>query len=247
MIDFVKINGAAVRPSSIRRQKTTHPEAGTVEEIDLAVILRGTMADRQFRQVMTREPLRLEIPNGTAYEVLEVTIADVYHSSSGSGEAAAHRYDLKLRETPASAERRAADAPAPSSPSPAPKPAKPPAPEPEDDSDPDAPLDLSQVQIGTSDAAWATAIRRLKTPPAAKPSGPPEPPLTAAELAGVEAVLVGLRQEALLEALEAAGLIRRSAVDDRFLRLIGERFVAEATPIVGEAAARRAAKGLVDG
>ncbi|CAA9540079.1 MAG: hypothetical protein AVDCRST_MAG73-1833 [uncultured Thermomicrobiales bacterium] len=51
--------------------------------------------------------------------------------------------------------------------------------------------------------------------------------------------------EALLEALEQASLLRCSDVDDTFLRLIAERFVAEATPVVGDAIAKRAAANLV--
>ena len=46
----------------------------------------------------------------------------------------------------------------------------------------------------------------------------------------IDAVLVGLRLESLVEALDRTGAVRRCQVDDAFLRLIAERFVPEARP-----------------
>jgi hypothetical protein len=65
-------------------------------------------------------------------------------------------------------------------------------------------------------------------------------------MAGAEAVLVGLRLEALIEQLVAAGVVRRSGVDASFLRLVRERFVREATPVIGQRAAERAAASALE-
>jgi hypothetical protein len=99
--------------------------------------------------------------------------------------------------------------------------------------------DVAEVTVPGNPSVWAAALRQLRMPAGGRIASPPEPPLTTEELAGAEAVLVGLRLEALLEQLAAAGLIRRSVVESNFMRLVRERFMQEATPVIGERAARR--------
>jgi hypothetical protein len=241
-MDFIRMNGTPVRITSIYQRAVPQDDGPPLKEVELVVILRGTMAQRSFVALLARGHVRLDVPDKSEWTTYDTEIISSYHSSSGTGEAAAHRHDITLRETPDSAARRAAEHPE------EPKEAASKAtsarqPEPDIDEDPNAPLDLSQVKVGGSAAVWATALRQLTTQPGpTKPAPPPEPPLETAELAGAEAVLVGLRLEALIEQLAAAGMIRRSSVDASFQRLVQQRFVAEATPVIGEKAAKRAAK-----
>ena len=243
MVDFVKLNGTPVRATGLYRRTVAQPAGAPREEVNLVVILRGRMDNRAFLALLEPGQVRLEFPGGEAFEA---TVAAASHASSGSSEAAAYRHDVTLHETAASAERRAAArATAAEEVGAAGTAQTTDAGDQADDAD--APLDLGPV--GASAATWATALRQLTAPRAetpAEPSPPAEEPLAPAELAGVEAVLVGLRLEALIETLDRSGAIRRSAVDDAFLRLIGERFVAEATPVVGEAVAQRVVKDLLE-
>ena len=97
--------------------------------------------------------------------------------------------------------------------------------------------DISDVEIGADSSVWAEAIMQLKGN-APRPKAPEEP-LTLPEMAGIETVLLNLRIEALIQLLEATGFIPRGAVDARFRELLDERFIAEATQIVGEKVAQR--------
>jgi hypothetical protein len=67
------------------------------------------------------------------------------------------------------------------------------------------------------------------------------------ELAGIEAVLVGLRIETVIDALDRLEILPRAEIEQAFLRLVRERFVAEATLVVGEPIARRAARDILHG
>jgi len=243
------MNGEAVRTSGFYRRMIAQDDGPALEELELVVILRGGMANRSFGQLLRQGTIVLEIPPATT---METTVAGANVNSTGVGESAAHRYDVTLRETPASAQRRAAEAAAAASAGedePAEATAEP-AIETVEDEESDAPADLSQVRVSAPTAVWATALRQIVEAQAPKPTGgraAPEEPLAPVELAGVEAVLVGLRLEALIETLDRASAVRRSSVDDAFLRLIGERFVAEATPVVGPRVAARIAKDLLGG
>lgn len=105
-------------------------------------------------------------------------------------------------------------------------------------------LDGSWGKLSTDQSTWGTALKQMKDPESIRPVVP-EPPLTAAELGGIEAVLVGLRLEALIVVLEEAGLIQRQDLDELFHQLVMERFINEASPVVGEKAARRAAREVI--
>ena len=155
---------------------------------------------------------------------------------------------MTLRETTASAERRAAERAAQATATAETKPAAVPEAAAEHEAEEDG---LDSVRISAPATTWATALRQMTEPRGdalpSEPEPPPKEPLATAELAGVEAVLVGLRVEALIEALERAGVVRPSQIDDAFLRLIEERFVTEATPVVGDAVAQRVVTELLEG
>ncbi|MBA3338062.1 MAG: hypothetical protein H0T49_10920 [Chloroflexia bacterium] len=238
MANFLKLNGVDIQPANLFRRTVTPPGAPAYEEIELGMILRGSMANRQFLELIKTPEIHVGISPDLA---LVMTIVAKSSASSGSSEAAAYRHDLTLRETGASAAHRAAKAPPPGSD--VADEAEPD--EPEELEDPDAPVDYSTVKIGGSATVWASAIRQIKQPALSEAAA--EPPLQPVELAGIEAVLVGLRLEGLIDALDRAGTLRRSTVDDIFLALINERFVAEATPVVGEQVAKRAVKSILGG
>jgi hypothetical protein len=245
-MDFIRINGSAVRITSIYQRTVPQDDGPPLHELELVVILRGTMAHRSFLALLAPGTFRVDVPDksGQGWLTYEMEIITAYSSSSGPGEAAAYRHDLALRETPDSAARRAAEQPDQPDEETAPPPVV--TPELEEDEDPDAPVDLSTVKVGGDATVWATALRQMTSPGSSKPAAPPEPPLETAELAGAEAVLVGLRLEALIEQLIAVGIVRRSSVDASFMRLVHQRFVAEATPVIGAKAAQRAAKSAVE-
>lgn len=244
-MDFVKLNGTAVRLSGFHQRIIAQENGPPLQELELVVILRGTMAHRSFLALLGRGQIRIDLPDPSGvWTTYDTEIEASLHTSSGPGEAAAFRHDVTLRETPEGAARRAAAAPAVPEPAPPASTDETPA-EDEPEEDPDAPADLSTVKVSGNATAWATALRQMTSPGAARPAAP-EPPLETPELAGAEAVLVGLRIEALIEQLVAAGLVRRSAVEASFMRLVQTRFVAEATPVIGEKAAKRAAKSVVE-
>jgi hypothetical protein len=245
MIDFIKMNGVAVRTNSFNR-KTEMEGDGIAREIAFAsIIVRGSTQHRSLSELLSQSPMRLEIPNGATMDLLEVEIVKTTHVSTGIGEASAFRHDVELRETDASAVRRAthvaatqamrarlhtvdADQGAPVEE------------EPLDDR-----LDRSWDKLSSDQSTWMNALKQMKDPDALKPVVP-EPPLTAAELGGIEAVLVGLRLEALIAVLEESGAIQRTDIDEVFHQLVMERFINEASPVVGEKAARRAVKELIE-
>jgi hypothetical protein len=84
--------------------------------------------------------------------------------------------------------------------------------------------------------------------PAAQPAGAAaNGSLTPTEIAGIEAVLVGLRLEAIIDALDRLEIMPRDEIEQAFVRLVQKRFVAEATLVVGEPVARRAARDIHQG
>jgi hypothetical protein len=242
-MDFIRINGTPVKTSSAYVRMIEQPDGPSLTELEIVVIVRGTMAHRSLLQLLAREPMRIDIPTGESWNSFMAVVGRATHASSGAGEAAAYRHDIALRETPESAQRRQAETAATSDPAvPEPPPAA--AAEPESEEE-DAPADLSDVSVSANAAAWRTAIEQLRPPD--RTASPPELPLTTEQLAGIETVLVNLRMEALIEQLAGAGLIRRSALEEHFSRLVRERLVAEASPIVGESVARRALREFENG
>lgn len=244
MPDFVKLNGTAVRTTGMYRRSIPHAGGPDLAEVELVIIVRGSMANRSLKQLLSLEPVRVDIPSSTDTETFMSSIENVMVGSSGIGEAAAYRFDLTLRETPESAAIRArhreANAPPPVHQERAKSPAILDVFE-----DPDAPLDLSTVTMSGDSAVWATAFKQMTTPPAAKHAGPPEAPLTTLERAGIEATLVNLRMDAVIDLLEISGLVTRLDVERQFLSLVKSRFISEVTPLVGEKIAKRAERDLL--
>lgn len=248
-MEFIRINGTAVRLTGFHQRTVEQVDGPPLRELELVVIVRGTLAHRSLLELIAQNHFVVDLPSGvdgSQWTSFEATLAGAYHQSTGVGEAAAHRHDIRLRETPVSAARHyAATAPA------APAAVEEEATEtaeahgaaPEDEkgasTGDDAAEDTAEIAVPGNPSVWAAALRQLRAQASGRPASPPEPPLTTEELAGAEAVLVGLRLEALLEQLAAAGLIRRSVVESNFQRLVRERFVQEATPVIGERAAQR--------
>jgi len=244
MPDFIKLNGTAVRTTGLYRRTIPHASGVTLAEVELVIIVRGSMANRSLKQLLSKEPIRIDIPSSTETESFVTSIENVMVGASGTGEAAAYRFDLTLRETPESAANRKAERAAVAAAAPPPPRSRTPSLL-EVTEDPDAPLDLSGVTVSGDSAVWATALKQLTTPPSAKPTGPPETPLTTLERAGIEATLVNLRMDAVIDLLESSGLVRRLDVERQFMTLVKNRFVAEVTPLVGEKIAKRAERDLL--
>src|SRR3954468_7554556 len=202
MIDFVKLNGVAVRTSAFHRRTEKESNGLNRDYIAASVIVRGAMQHRSLSQLLTQQPMHLEIPNGSQMIYLEVEVFNATHVSTGVGETAAYRHDIQFRETDASATQRTAISVAEMAARKqreelqrARRPAV------AEEEPPDDKLESSWNKISSDQSTWMNAIKQMKDPEALRPVVP-EPPLTPAELAGIEAVLVGLRLEALITALE---------------------------------------------
>jgi hypothetical protein len=239
MADFIKLNGTAVRTTGLYQRSIPQADGPSLDEVELVIIVRGSMANRSLKQLLSTEIIHVDLPVGAKTVSFDSTIENVQVGSSGAGEAAAYRFDLTLRETPQSAALRASE-PAEHVDE-APKAAGPSkyAQAEMVDENPNAPLDLSQIKVSSDSAVWATALKQLTTPKNLPPSAFLEPPLSALEQACVDAKLMNLRMEALIDQLEAAGRVRRIDVDISYLQLVAERFANEVTPLVGEKVAKR--------
>jgi hypothetical protein len=246
MSDFTKLNGTAVRTTGTYHRVIEQPGGPQLAEVELVVIIRGSMANRSLKQLLTQEPIHVEIPKGSQTEIFFASLENVQVASSGSGESAVYRYDLVLRETPESAARRATERAANPVPVAVAAPVRVREPKyPEQDDDPSALLDLSRVKVSGDSNVWATALKQLKEPQRGHVAAPPEPPLGPIELSGIEAILVSLRVDAMIDLLELKGLLSRDDVEGQFMKLVQSRFVAEATPVVGDKVAKRAERDLL--
>ena len=237
--DILQINGVPVRVHSTYDREVADRNGQMVAEMEVSIMLRGRMPNNQFIMLTSTDAARLDFADGPRSVTMFTRIVNRTSVASGEGEGAMYRHDLTFRELPESWQRRqverAAEAPAVTE-APVVRKTAPPAPAPIED--------ISQVKIGTSVAQWGDAIRQLK-------SDVPRPrvaeePMSQAELTAVETVLTNLRIDALLDQLEAAGVMRRGPVDERFRVLVTQRFVAEAIPLVGEKVARRAAREFAE-
>ena len=237
--EVLQINGVPVRIHADFDREVKDESGRTISEMEVAIMLRGRMPNKQFIQLITKDTARLDFQDGARMVTMFTRIVNHTSVASGDGEGTVYRHDITFRELPDSWQRRkaerAAEAPAAVEAPVARKVSSPPA---------EAIEDISQVTIGTSVAQWGDAIRQLQTDvPRPRVT---EEPMSQMELMAVESVLTNLRIDALLDQLDAAGVIRRSAVDDRFRVLVTQRFVAEAIPLVGEKVARRAAREFAE-
>ena len=253
MAQPITINGATVPVASLYRKEVPTEGGPPLVELEFAVMIRGRGPNRHFVELTMREPLRVGIPTGSGEQILFGVITNHQQLNSGAGQDAFYRHDLNVLETPESAARRAAEqvaaraAELAANPPPAPPPAAPAASADRDEEDESPSLrggPTPSLSVNSSASVWGAAIQQMRNPTASRANLQDEP-LEYAEMAGVEAVLVNLRVEALIEQLRAAGLISRTAVDHSFQRLIRDRFLRDATPVVGEHAARRASRQLM--
>ncbi|HEY8448416.1 MAG TPA: hypothetical protein VIL01_15050 [Thermomicrobiales bacterium] len=247
-MEFIRLNGTSIRLTGFHQRTVEQVDGPPLQELELVVIVRGSMAHRTLLELLSQGRFQVDLPSDSAesgWTSLEATLVSSYHQSTGGGEAAVHRHDITLRETEESAARRQTAPATANGGESGDDQAKPESEPDEAEQTDEEEIEAPAILVPGDPSVWATALRQLRTPPGAKPASPPEPPLTTAELAGAEAVLVGLRLEALIEQLAATGLVRRSVVDSNFMRLVRERFVQEATPVIGEEAARRAARGVI--
>lgn len=232
------INGVEVRLHGSFEREVTDDSGATVAELEAVVIVRGRMPNKQFMQLIARDQLQLGLEDRDRMETMQARIGSHSAIETGTGEGTIHRHDILFRELPESYRRRQSEravaAPAPEAPRQSPRTTTL-QPEPVDT--------VSQLFSSSNAASLGTALQQMKSG-SAKPL-PYEDPLTLPELAGIESVLINLRVEALIDELEAAGLLSPGAVDERFHALLGSRFVAEAIPLVGEKIARRAARDIV--
>jgi hypothetical protein len=230
--DVIRINGVPVAINGIYRREVTDDNGTELSEIELVVMIRGRITNKQFIQHMSQDQARVDWDDRGIQVTRYMWITNHVSAGSGEGEGAMYRHDISLREDPSAARARHAAEPKPV---PAPKPV---AARPQTD-------DLPQtgtLRISASKDTWGDAIRQLKGEPF-RPKRT-EIPLSQSELVAIECVLTNLRIDALIDQLDAAGVIRRAAVDGRFHILIEQRFSEEVTPLVGEDIAARALRDL---
>jgi hypothetical protein len=245
MTDFIKLNGVAIRTNSFNRRSEVAGDGIARELISVSIIVRGSMQHRSLTELLNQTPMRIEIPNGATMDLLDVEVVDATNVTTGLGEGSAFRHDVQLRESDASAVRRATHVAATQAMRARLQPVEQAQHMPVEEEPLDDRLDRSWDKLSSDQSTWMNALKQMKDPEALK-QVVPEPPLTSAELGGIEAVLVGLRLEALIAVLEEAGAVRRSDIDEYFHHLVMERFINEASPVVGEKAARRAVKELIE-
>ena len=228
----IHINGIPIRVHGSFERDVLDDSGQTVGEMEVAIIIRGRLPNKQFMQLIGRDHHRLEYLDGQRPVLKTVRIVNHSTVASGTGEATVFRHDIHFRELgdpsqPQATNRSQVPADAFRS---VPRPAEP---------QPAAAARVPAPRLtGTDPANWGDAIRQMRgesTVPTI-----PETPLTVPELVAIESVLVNLRVEALIQTFEEAGLIERDAVEERFRALLIDRFVAEAIPLVGEKVANRA-------
>src|SRR3954454_7832668 len=100
MPDFVKLNGTAVRTTGLYRRKIKQDHGPELDELELVIIIRGSMANKSLKQLLATEPIRVDLPDKSGPISFDASIGNASVQSSGTGEAAAYRFDLTLRELP---------------------------------------------------------------------------------------------------------------------------------------------------
>ena len=235
----MQINGAPVRIHGSYDREIKDDTGQTVAEMEVVIIVRGRLPNKQFVQLIARDQILLEYQDGRDQVRMVTRIVKQSEVASGSGEGSIFRHDIVFRELPESWQRRAMErAQQPVIEAPRPAPAR-------SLRELEPVQEMSQVLTATSPSTWGESIKKMQSN--APRLREPEEPLTLPELAAIETVLINLRVEALIQQLEAAGVLQRGAVDARFRSLLAERFVDEATPLVGEKVAKRASRDVLQG
>lgn len=236
--EHIRINGVPVRIHGDFEREVTDESGARAAELEVAIIIRGRLPNKQFVQMISQEPIRLDLPDSASVTTMFTRIGNHSAVASGSGEGTVYRHDILFREMPDSFQRRMEEKAARQATLPNPETVRrsaPPEPEPIEN--------ISQVLANADPTGWGEAIRQLKTG-GVREAAVVEEPLTTADLTAVETVLTNLRIDALIDQLSAAGLIRRDAIDERFRMLVDQRFIVEAIPLVGEKVARRALREM---
>ncbi len=228
----IRINGAAVSILGASVSEVVEPEGPPLTVVELGAIIRGATSHRAFLQLISRQPVHLELETVRGRTDIKAMVTRATHASSGIGDTAVYRHDLGFRETPESAAERLAAKQAAEAAAALTRVAEPDEPEPERDEG-----SLSTVNVTANASAWRTALRQIR--PAVQPAPEPEPPMTPEQLIGIETALVNLRVEALIDQLVIAGLINPNALERTYRQRVSDQLVTEASPLVGENAAIR--------
>ena len=233
--NVMRINGTPVAVHSSYRRDVRDDAGIDLAEFELVVLIRGRMTNKQFIQHMSSDRIRLELKEGGGVGTYFMWITNHTSAASGSGESTIYRHDITMREDPDGANQRHALA-AQNAPEPVAVAVAAPV------AVIEAPGEISDVRVATTAASWGDAIRQMKGEPMVAKIA--ELPLSPQELLAIEIVLTNLRIDAMLDQMEGASLLKRSSVNARFRVLIEDRFVEEATPLIGEQAAKRAMKDI---
>jgi hypothetical protein len=106
VVEFIKINGQAVRLTRFYRRTVEGGQGVALDEIELVVMLRGRTVQRSFQDLLRAPRFLIEIPGADS---LQMVLGSASLQTSGTGEAAIHRYDIVFREVPESAALRSAE------------------------------------------------------------------------------------------------------------------------------------------
>lgn len=233
----IQINGVPVSIHGSYERDAQSEDGRAVAEMEVVVIVRGRLPNKQFMQLLNREQIEIEYQDGSTPVRMITHVANHAAVASGSGEATVYRHDIRFQEFPESFERRQAERAAATPDVAPPRPSTRPAITAEEPV-----AEIAEVMAATGLSAWGEAIKQLKHP-APAPQAVLEP-LTLPQMAAIETVLTNLRIDAVVQLLEGTGMIPTGAVDATFRDLLRERFVAEATPLVGAEIAERAAREM---
>jgi hypothetical protein len=233
----IQINGVPVSIHGSYEREVQNDAGQAVAEMEVVIIVRGRLPNKQFMQLLNQEQVRLDFEDGSTQVTMMTRVANHSAVASGSGEYTVYRHDIQFQEFPDSFQRRQAERAAAAPAVEAPRRVSRPAVVEEEQVE-----EIAEVMAASGIAAWGDAIKQLKHP-APRPQVQEEP-LTLPEMSAIETVLTNLRIDALVQLLEGTGMIPSGAVEATFRDLLRERFVAEATPLVGVQVAERAAREI---
>lgn len=236
--DQIFINGVPVRIHGNFEREVTDETGARTAEMEIVVIIRGRAPQKQFLQLISNVHVRLDMQESGQMITWFARITNHSAVASGSGEAVMYRHDMLFRELPDSYKRRMEEKAAYQAANPKPAPVRAPV-----AAEPEQAESISEMLANADPSGWGEAIRKLKETRDPELVVPDEP-LTPIELVAVETVLTNLRIDALIDQIVASGFLRREAIDERFRALIEQRFESEAIPLVGEKAAKQAARDI---
>ena len=100
VVEFVTLNGTAVRVSSFAQRTIAQEGRSPLREVALVVVLRGATAHHAFLGLLASTPIRVDIPDGPSFAA---AVERTTHTVTGAGQRAAHRHELVLQEIAPSA------------------------------------------------------------------------------------------------------------------------------------------------